>query len=158
MKLILPLLTLCFLSSCSSAIPTKEKLRLAERIEAEEARSIQEIRAHTEMLLADHPELEAATKDELKVSLNSAMTIHQDLKDKESKIFQLLLQKSLRISELSAQELKDKDNLKKALADVYEEKSKNVHSLVNKMVELSKRNQISETFKNDMLMFMRDFR
>lgn len=158
MKSTFLLLTLCFLASCSSTNSSNAKLKLSERIEAEEARSMQEIQSHTEILLNEHPELDAATKTELKNFLNMTMTQHQELKDKESKIFQLLLQKSLRINHLSVEELKDKDNLKKTLADVYEEKSKNVHALINKMVELSNKNQISESFKSDMWLFIRDFR
>ncbi len=158
MKSISFLMTLFVFVSCSSTHSAQEKLRLAERIQAEEARSIQEIKAHTEMMLTDHPELDTATKEDLKISLNTAMTQHQELKDKESKIFQLLLQKSLRINELTARELKDKDNLKKELANVYDDKSRNVHMLINKMVELSNRKQISDSFKEDMMIFIRDFR
>lgn len=158
MKSTLLLLALSFLVSCSSANGNKEKLRLAERIQAEEVRSIQEIKNHTEILLDEHPELKESTKNELKAALNTSLTRHQELKEKESKIFQILLEKSLRVNQLTAVELQDKNNLKKTLNEVYEAKSDNVHWLVNKMVELSNDNQISESFKDDLLIFMRDFR
>ncbi len=158
MKSTLFLLALSFLASCSSANFTKEKLRLAERIQAEEVRSLQEIKSHTEILLDEHPELKEITKNELKAALNTSLARHQELKERESKIFQLLLEKSLKASQLTAEEQQDKNNLKKTLNDVYEQKSDNVHWLVGKMVELSNNNQISESFKDDLLIFMRDFR
>lgn len=158
MKTTLILLTLSCLVSCTSANLNKEKLRLAERIHAEEVRSIQEIKSHTEMLLDEHPELKVSTKNELKAALNTSLTRHQELKDREAKIFQLLLEKSLKVHQLTAVELQDKNNLKKTLNEVYEAKSDNVHWLVNKMVELSNNNQISESFTDDLLIFMRDFR
>ncbi len=158
MKTTVILLTLSFLVSCSSANLSKDKLRLAERIQAEEVRSFREIKSHTEILLNDHPELNESTKDELKASLSTTLARHQELKERESKIFQLLLEKSLRINELTAEEQMDKNNLKKALSEVYEAKSDNVHWLVDKMVGLSNKNQISDSFKVDLLIFMRDFR
>lgn len=158
MKSTLVILGLCLLASCSTVKPSKEKVRLSERIQSEEARSIQEIKSHTELLLDEHPELDDVTRNELKEFLNVTMTRHQQLKDDESRIFQLLLQKSIRINSLTAQELKDKRDLKKSLSEVYKEKSNNVHTLINKMVELSNKNQISESFKDDMWLFMRDFR
>lgn len=158
MKTTLLLITLSSLVSCSSANLTKDKLRLAERIQAEEVRSFREIENHTEILLSDHPELNESTKDELKASLSTTIAKHQELKEKESKIFQLLLEKSLRVNELTAEEQKDKKNLKEALSEVYEAKSDNVHWLVDRMVGLSNKNQISDSFKVDLLIFMRDFR
>ena len=87
MKMMLILLSLIILPSCSTA---KEKASLSERIKSEEVRSFQEIRSHAEYLLTSHTELNEKTKIDLRVLLDKAMTRQQELKDEESKIFQLL--------------------------------------------------------------------
>ncbi len=155
MKLLSLLLALSLLVSCTSA---QEKKRLSDKIQAEEVRSFQEITSHTEILLEQHPELDDKTKIELRSFLQSTMKTHQDLKDEESKIFQLLLEKSFRVNQLTADELKDKKALKHRLAELYKNKSKNVMALIKKIVELSKQNAISESFKEDVMFYMRDFR
>lgn len=155
MKLLIMLLSLGVLSSCSTA---QEKKNLSQRIQAEEVRSFQEIKSHAEFLLESHPELDETTKKELGALLNTTITKQQALKDEESKIFQLLLSKSLRVNQLTDSEVKDKNNFKIRLKDVYEEKSKNVLVLINKIVSLSEQNVINDSFRNDMMDFIRDVR
>jgi len=155
MKLLFVLLSLGVLSSCSSA---QEKKSLSQRIQAEEVRSLQEIKSHADLLLESHPELDEKVKVELSALLDNTMTKQQALKDEESKIFQLLLKKSFRVNQLTDKELGDKNDLKVRLKDVYEEKSKNVLALINKIVSLSDQNAISDSFRHDMMDFMRDFR
>lgn len=155
MKLLIMLLSLGVLSSCSTA---QEKKSLSQRIQAEEVRSLQEIKSHAGFLLESHPELDETTKKELGVLLDTTITKQQALKDEESKIFQLLLSKSLRVNQLTDSEVKDKNNLKIRLKDVYEEKSKNVLVLINKIVSLSEQNVINDSFRNDMMDFIRDAR
>jgi hypothetical protein len=155
MKLLVVLLSLGIVSSCSTAM---EKRSLSQRIHAEEARSLKEIESHTGFLLESHPELDLKTKNELSSLLSSTMVKHQTLKEEESKIFQLLLNKSLRVNDLSENEIDDKNSLKLRLKDVYDQKSKNVLLLINKIVSLSKQKVINESFRSDMRDFMRDFR
>jgi hypothetical protein len=155
MKYLVFLITLGVLVSCSSS---KDKRRLGEKIAAEEVRSIQEITYHSEMLINEHPELEEKTKIELRSLLNVTMKKHQDLKNEESKIFQLLLEESLRVGVLSEQELVDKKALKLQLSGVYEQKSKNVLTLIKSIDELSQENVICGGFRDDLLIYMRDFR
>ena len=155
MNLWLLVSTLLILASCSS---TQERENLSARIEAEEIRSFKEIKSHTDLILNAHPELSNDTKNEIRALLDSAMKRHNELKDQESIIFQLLLEKSLKVSQLTKQELKDKKNLKIRLSEVYDEKYKNVLSLIKKIVELSNLNIISDDFRKEMLSIMRDFR
>lgn len=155
MKLLPLILSLGLVVSCSSA---QEKKKLSEKIQAEEVRSFQEIKSHAATLLDEHPELDAKTKEELRTLLHTTMKKHQDLKDQESKIFQLLLEKSLRVNQLTDQELKDTNSLKLQLSEVYEQKSSNVLTLIKRIVVLSQQNAISEGFRDDMMIFMRDFR
>jgi hypothetical protein len=155
MKQLSLLFILGILMSCSSV---QEKKNLAERIQAEEVRSFQEIKSHAETLLEEHPELNDTTKENLRVLLHTTIKRNQDLKNEESKIFQLLLTKSLRFNQLTNQELKDKKSLKLQLLEVYDQKSENILSLIKKITEVSKQNVISESFKDDMIIMMRDFR
>jgi hypothetical protein len=155
MKLIVVFLSLVIVSSCTSA---QEKRSLSQKIQAEELRSLKEIESHAGFLLASHPELDQKTKSELSVLLGSTMVKQQLLKDEESKIFQLLLSKSLRLSELTENEIRDKNSLMLRLKDLYDEKSKNVLILINKIVSLSEQKVINDSFRSDMMDFMRDFR
>jgi hypothetical protein len=155
MKFFILMLGLMILCSCSTV---QEKMSLAQMIKAEEVRSLQEIKSHAEFLLESHPELDKKTKSELSVLLDSTMTRQQSLKDEESQIFQLLLKKSFRVNQLTNDEIKDKSSLKLRLNEVYEEKSKNVLNLINKIVSLSEKNAINDSFRRDMMDFMGGFR
>lgn len=155
MKSLFILLSLGVLVSCSTA---QERRSLAERIQIEEVRSLHEIMSHAEFLVESHPELDGKTKKELEALLSLTMKKHQAFKEEESKIFQLLLTKSLKVSQLTDNEVNDKNNLKQRLKVVYEEKLKNILFLINKTVTLSGQRVINEGFSNDMIHFMREFR
>ncbi len=155
MKLLIVLNILLALSSCSSV---QEKKSLSQRIQAEEVRSLQEIKSHAGFLLDSHPELDEKTKKELSALLDAAMIKQQAFKDEESKIFQLLLSESLKVNKPTDGEVKEKDSLKLRLKNVYDEKSKNILTLINQIVSLSEKNAINEGFRLDMMDLMRDFR
>ena len=155
MKFICVMLALGMLYSCSSR---QDKNRFMEEVQAEEVRSIKEIKAHAEILIDEHPELDTKTKEELRTLLNVTLERHKHFKDQELKIFQVLLDKSLRLHHLTEQELKDKNDLKRRLTEVYEERSDNLQALIKRIVELSQRNAINERLRSDLMMFMRDFR
>jgi hypothetical protein len=149
------LLSLVLMTSCST---TTEKSSLSQRIQTEEVRSLQEIKSHAGFLLESHPELGAETKKELGALLDTTITKQQALKDEESRIFQLLLGESLRVNQLTESEAKDTNSLKMRLREVYEERSKNVLTLINRIVSLSERKVINESFRHDMIDFIRDAR
>ncbi len=155
MKFLIMFLSFGVLTACSSV---QDKRPLSERIQVEEVRSLQEIKSHSEFLLKDHKELDERTKNELSLLLDATIIRHQALRDEESKIFQLLLTKSLRINQLTDSEIKDKHGLKLRLKNLYEEKSNNVLALINKIVELSEQKVINDSFRHDMIDFIRDFR
>ena len=155
MKFLLLALSFGLLVSCSS---TKDEKRLAQRIEAEEVRSFEEIKSHGDILLAEHPELKEETRKELRSLLLITMNKHQQLKIEESKIFQLLLEKSLTVNQLSDQEIKDKNALKLRLSELYDQKTRNVLDLINRIVDWSKQDVIHGGFRDDFMLYMRDFR
>jgi hypothetical protein len=153
--MIMTILTLGALSACSS---TKENKNLAQRIHTQELRTFQEIKADASLVLENHPELDKSTKNELSNLLNTTIDKHVALKEEEAKIFQLLLNKSLRLAQLSENELSDKKDLKKRLKELYKEKSKNVLNLIDHIVKLSDKRLINDSLKYDMREFVRDFR
>lgn len=155
MKMLIALLSLSLITGCST-MTKKESLQ--KKIQAEEVRSLQEIKFHATFLLESHPELNTATKRDLKVFLDTTMAKQHALKDEESRIFQLLLRNSLSVNQLSDKNFDDKDALQKRLNEVYNEKSKNVLVLINKIVSMSEQKIINESFKHDMMNFMRDLR
>lgn len=155
MKMLIAFLSLGFLSACSTI---KEKDSLQNKIQAEEVRSLKEIKFHATFLLESHPELDADAKKDLKVFLDMTMAKQHALKDEESRIFQLLLKKSLSVNQQSDKDIEDKDALQKRLKAVYDEKSKNVVLLINKIVSMSEQKVINDSFEHDMMNFMRDLR
>jgi hypothetical protein len=155
MKSLLLLLSFGLLVSCSSK---NDKKRLAFRIETEEVRSFEEIKSLGDLLLEEHPELKEETRKELKSLLFVTMNKHQELKIEESKIFQLLLEKSLKINQLSDQEIKDKNALKLQLSELYDQKIKNILNLINRIVYRSKKDVTDGGFRDDFMLYMRDFR
>ena len=154
MKMLLILLSLGILSSCSSV---QDKRNLSQRIDAEKVRSLQEIKAHAGLLIESHPELDEKTKMEISSLIDVTINKQQELKDEESKIFQLLLSKSFRVEELTDSELKDKNSLKIRLKEVYENKSDNLLKLISQIVGYSNSKAINKGFRDDMIIMMRDF-
>lgn len=155
MKFLILVFSFGFLVSCSS---TKDNKRLAQRIEAEEVRSFEEIKSHVDLLLEEHPELKEETRKELKSLLSVTMNKHQEFKNEESKIFQLLLEKSLKVNPLSEQEIKDNNALKLRLSELYYQKTKNILDLINRIADWSKKDVIYGGLRNDFMLYMRDFR
>ena len=155
MKLLTAFLGLVILTSCSTS---QMKMSLSQKIEAEEVRSLIEIQSHVEFLLKSHPELNVDLKKKLSAMLDAAMEKHQSLKNEESKIFQLLIKKSLRTKQLSDADLKDKARLNLRLGEIYQEKYKNILGLITNFTELSDQEVINESMNDDMMYMLRDLR
>lgn len=155
MKHICLILILGLFFSCSSS---QEKKRLADKVQEAEVRSFEEIKSHAQLLVNEHSELDEKTKAELTQLLETSLNKQQELKDQESKVIQLLLIKSLAANKLSDQDRKDKNALKLRLDQIYDQKSSNILDLVKKIVKLSKKNMIGPEFRDDFIIFMREFR
>ena len=147
---------LLILTSCASN--KIDTLRIQNRIASEEVRTLKEIQLHSEMLLEVHPELSNDSKLKVKKYINEALKKQQLLKDEESKIVQILLSKSLRVSQLTNAEQHDKQAMKKRLQSVYESKAENIFSLVSQITEMAENNELNESFENDIQLFMREIR
>jgi hypothetical protein len=155
MKIFIFILSLLFLSSCSTS---KVSMNLSEKIEQEEVRSLKEIQSHIEFLLKSHPELDFEARSKLSAALDDAMAKQQDLKNEESKIFQLLIRKSLKVDQLTDKDLADKSKLKVRLKVIYDEKYKNILNLINNITVLSDQEYINESVNKDMMYLLRDLR
>lgn len=148
-------LFLALILSCSSL---QEEKTLSLRIQKEEVRSLQEIKAYSELLLSAHPELPSEAKSELRSILSSAIETQQLLKDEESRILQLLLKDAFRVNQLTDEEREDKYRLRFRLKKVYEEKSKIAEDLITKIVSVAEEHHIGESIRHDLVEFIGGFR
>lgn len=157
LKLII--LILCFVFvGCSTPSRHQEKLRLAERVQQEEVRSLNEMHAHVQLLLETHPEIDSDTKLKVGKLLDEAIDKHQALKVKETQVLQLLLTLTINRAALDTQQLKDKNNLKKELAKIYSEKSENALGAIQKMSDLIQPQNMNETLRRDLSDMLRGLR
>ena len=154
-NILLPFLLILFVS-CASGL-NKDQHTLREVIEKEEARSLHEIQGHSELLLDQHPELSLGIKEKLRTGLREMLANHQKLKDQESKIIQSLLNRSL-TNRPTQEEKTEVKLLKKALLEVYSQKSKNVLNLVDQINEMSEANQLNQGVKDDLFILIREMR
>jgi hypothetical protein len=155
MKIFIFILSSFFLTSCSTS---KVSMNLSQKIEQEEVRSLKEIQSHIEFLLKSHPELDFEARNKLSAALDAAMAKQQELKNEESKIFQLLIRKSLKVDQLTDKDLADKSNLKVRLKVIYDEKYKNILNLITNITVLSDQEYINESVNRDMMYLLRDLR
>jgi hypothetical protein len=141
--------------SCSSH--ETKRVSLQEQINDLEVKTAQEMNKHASFLLENHPELSESSKIKIKNHLDLTMKKYQELKDEESRVFQLLLQNSLTHGK---NQMRDEDykTLKSHLLKVYKSKSSNVFELIMQINKMAENNEIGDGVKNDIFLFMRDFR
>lgn len=145
---------LILFSACTTK---KEPLENLETIiSQEEVRNFKEIERHSKLLIKLHPELKPTTKTELEQLITSALDRAQQLRNEESQIIQLLLDRSLRSQ--AKDEKTSEFELTKKLDKVYSEKEKNILALVARIKVLSENKEIDEKMEKDMMIFLRDFR
>jgi hypothetical protein len=121
---VIKILLLALVTSCAHRI---DYAQFAQKVNAKEARNTAEIKEDMELMLALHPKLEEATKATIRGFLNTHITEHQRLKDEESKIVQVLLEKSINSPNIDAHQhngIKDLDN-------IYQRKAKNISQLIS---------------------------
>jgi hypothetical protein len=143
------------LASCSSHKTARAPLQ--EQINDLEVKTSQEMHNHANVLLENHPELSESSKLKIKSYLDATMNKHQELKDEESKVIQLMLKNSL-THEKGDNGLDDNKNLKSHLLEIYKSKSSNILDLIVQINNMAKNSEIGEAFKSDIFLFMRDFR
>lgn len=146
---------LFFLASCSSV---DEKNNLTNKVKAEEVRSLKEINSHAEYLVLSHPELNQETKGELRDLLNETINNLQTLKNEESQILVLLLKNSLNEKNSGIQQVKENNQLKKSLKQVYSKKLIYISKLIDEMANFSTKNKVNDDVRNDMMIFIRELR
>jgi hypothetical protein len=143
------------LASCSSHKTARAPLQ--EQINDLEVKTSQEMHNHANVLLENHPELSESSKLKIKSYLDATMNKHQELKDEESKVIQLMLKNSL-THEKGDKAEDDNKNLKSHLLEIYKSKSSNILDLIVQINNMAKNREIGEAFKSDIFLFMRDFR
>jgi hypothetical protein len=85
------------------------------------------------------------------------MNKHQELKNEESKVIQLMLKNSL-THEKGFKAEDDNKKLKSHLLEIYKSKSENILDLIVQINNMAKDSEIDDSVKNDVFLFMRDFR
>ena len=150
------ILILATLMSCASK--QSDLARLENEVNAEDAKSFENIKNHFILVLNAHPELKQDDRNKISLQLNESINRHITLKENESKVVQLLLRKSIKGDEFSEQDSRDKKSLKERLTNIYESKSDNIFSLVTYIKGVVDGGQVSESFEKDMLFIIRDFR
>jgi hypothetical protein len=155
MKILFLLLIMLTVSSCSTQ--KSNRVPLQAQINDLEAKTAQEINNHAKVLLEDHPELSESSKVKIKSYLDETMKKHQELKDEESKVVQLLLQNSLSHGK-GPVGVEDYKTLKSHLLKIYESKSSNIFELIMQINKMAENREIGDGVKNDVFLFMRDFR
>ena len=143
------------LASCSSHKTARAPLQ--EQINDLEVKTSQEMHNHANVLLENHPELSESSKLKIKSYLDATMNKHQELKDEESKVIQLMLKNSL-THEKGDKAEDDNKKLKSHLLEIYKSKSSNILDLIMQINNMAKNREIGEAFKSDVFLFMRDFR
>ncbi len=152
-------LYLCILILLIACTTKKEPLQNLEFIiSQEEVRNFKEIERHSKLLIELHPELKPSTKTQLEQLITSALNRAQQLRNEESQIIKLLLDRSLRSKAESNDEKSTELELTKKLDKVYSDKEKNILTLVSRIKELSDNKEIDEKMEKDMMIFLRDFR
>jgi len=148
-------LALFIFSSCSSQ--KTARLPLQDQINEFEVKTAQEMNKHANLLLDNHPELSDSSKLKIKSYLDATMKRHQELKDEESKVIQLMLQNSLsQLKEGIGED--DSKKLRSFLLEIYKSKSSNIFNLIMQVNQMAKNSEIGDGVKKDMFHFMREFR
>ncbi len=143
------------IASCSSHKTVRAPLQ--EQINDLEVKTAKEMHNHANVLLDNHPELSESSKLKIKSFLDATMNKHQELKNEESKVIQLMLKNSL-THDKADNGLNDNKNLKTHLLEIYKSKSSNILDLIMQINNMAKNSEIDDSVKNDVFLFMRDFR
>ncbi len=100
---------------------------LEEKVHRMDAKTIEEVKTDAEKVLEAHPELASELKARLRTSLNEGLKRHKALKEKESRVLQLMLRQTIDGgTSLGPAEL---------LKGVYAEKAANITALVREIQE-----------------------
>jgi hypothetical protein len=155
MNLLMKFLVLMFFIACATQA---KKPGIEQEINGHEVKSLKEVQTHLEMIIDAHPELSSNTKIKIISFIQETLHRQQLLKDEESKVVQLMLGKSLGLSEEKIKNSLVNKELKKRLIKIYESKSENIFQLISNISEMSIHHEINDHLKQDMELFMRDFR
>lgn len=157
-KVYMRLITMLSLLLSVSCASVSNSPKLKEIIAAEEVRSLKEIKNHSQFLLESHPEIKENNKIILEEKINEVLRKQQELRDQESKIIQALINKTLSMPDQSDYNDFSRSKLEKELNSNYENKYKNIYSLVSLISEMSSRNETSSTFNQDIGLLIREIR
>jgi hypothetical protein len=129
---------------------------LAQRIEKQEVRSLQEIQDDVQAMLAEHQELDEQAKQEVSVSVGQGLARLQELKDRESQVIQAVLAKLVMSPGNTNHAILA--GLKSEIDAIYLAKSENVTQIINDIRIATARNLPTESFYRDLGLIIREIR
>ena len=144
------ILFLLFLAIGCSHRSHLEQLR--SEVSQHEARNLKEIRDELELILTNHPELSEEVKTKITQNVEDSLRRHQELRNKESEIFQHVLKEAVANDPTGTQEGKAQ---RKELRMIYEQKSDNLFELVKGIRSLT---GPDERIQQEMEILLREFR
>ncbi len=148
--LMLPVL-MALLVSCAHRIDYDQ---FVSKVNAKEARDTAEIKEDVELMLQLHPQMNEEMKQTIRGYITTHIDEHQRLKDEESKIVQVLLEKSI-----SSPAIDDhQHNGMKDLEQIYQSKAKNISKLINSVKDLTADLKDQPELNKELLLLMRELR
>ena len=131
MRIILSLpVLLTLLISCAHRIDYDQ---FVSKVNAKEARNSAEIKEDIDLMLELHPQMSEETKKAIRGYITTHIDEHQRLKDQESKIVQVLLEKSITSPTINDHQ----HNGMKDLDHIYQLKAKNISKLITNVKGLT---------------------
>jgi hypothetical protein len=142
---------MAMLVSCAHRIDYDQ---FVSKVNAKEARNTAEIKEDVELMLQLHPKMNEETKQAIRGHITTHINEHQRLKDQESKIVQVLLEKSI-----SSPTINDhQHNGMKDLEQIYQLKAKNISKLITSVKDLTADLKDQPELNKELLLLMRELR
>ena len=128
--------------------------QFVSKVNAKEARNTAEIKEDIEVMLELHPQMSEETKQAIRGYITTHIDEHQRLKDQESKIVQVLLEKSITSPAINDHQ----HNGMKDLDQIYQLKAKNISKLINSVKDLTANMKERPALHKELQLLMKELR
>lgn len=145
------ILLLALVTSCAHRIDYDQ---FVSKVNAKEARDTAEIKEDIELMLQLHPQMSEETKQTIRGYITTHIDEHQRLKDQESKIVQVLLEKSITSPAINDHQ----HNGMKDLDQIYQQKAKNISKLITNVKGLTVNLKEQPALHKELQLLMKELR
>jgi hypothetical protein len=150
-KLIMLPVFMVMLVSCAHRVDYNQ---FVSKVNAKEARNTAEIKEDIELMLKLHPQMNEETKEAIRGHITTHIDEHQRLKDQESKIVQVLLEKSITSPAIDDHQ----HNGMKDLDQIYQLKAKNISKLITSVKSLTANLKEQPELHKELQILMKELR